>query len=452
VAAERAAALNAFGAAATQFERALELLPDAARERPRLLFSRAEALFHSGDGRSEQALEEARDASLATGDRETAAEAAALLAEVSWFRGRGADCAAHLDRARELITAVDASRARARVLGQIARYRMLAADYAPAIRLGREAGEMAHELGMAGVEAQALITVGSARGFSGDAEGGKADIHRGLALALQHNLLRVAARAYNNLAAVAETADETLKLTAAAEETYMRLGDTHGARYPRATHAGSLCGLGRWDEALELADAFIAASDAGSPHYQEPIVRVIRALIRYGRDDVDAAFADVRVAIDLARDAGDPQNLCPTLGFAARLYADLELVDEARALAEEALAHMRSSGWVFDLALVAHRLGVAGRVRELIVGGTPWQDAALAVLENRIADGATLMDRLGNRTWAAELRLRGGEALIDEGHADEAAKELEAALEFYRSVGATRFIRWAESLLAAPTL
>ena len=86
---ERAFALNSFSVAAAQYDEALELWP-ADGERPELLFRRARALYHAYDEeRREAALEEARDALLAAGDADRAAEAESFLTQVSWYRGDG---------------------------------------------------------------------------------------------------------------------------------------------------------------------------------------------------------------------------------------------------------------------------------------------------------------------------------------------------------------------------
>ena len=47
------------------------------------------------------------------------------------------------------------------------------------------------------------------------------------------------------------------------------------------------------------------------------------------------------------------------------------------------------------------------------------------------------------------VRLRGAEALVQAGRRAEADAMLQQALAFYRSVGATRYIREAEALFAA---
>ena len=55
----------------------------------------------------------------------------------------------------------------------------------------------------------------------------------------------------------------------------------------------------------------------------------------------------------------------------------------------------------------------------------------------------------GSPTWEARLRLRAAQDLFEAGQRAKGGVELEKALAFYRSVGATFFIERAERLLAA---
>jgi hypothetical protein len=56
---------------------------------------------------------------------------------------------------------------------------------------------------------------------------------------------------------------------------------------------------------------------------------------------------------------------------------------------------------------------------------------------------------LGSLHAEAYTRLRAAEQLVAEGRSGEADVQLQKALGFYRSVGATRFVREGEALLAA---
>jgi len=60
-----------------------------------------------------------------------------------------------------------------------------------------------------------------------------------------------------------------------------------------------------------------------------------------------------------------------------------------------------------------------------------------------------ILDEMGALGEEAFVRLRGAEALVQAGRRAEADAMLQQALAFYRSVGATRYIREAEALFAA---
>ena len=55
---------------------------------------------------------------------------------------------------------------------------------------------------------------------------------------------------------------------------------------------------------------------------------------------------------------------------------------------------------------------------------------------------------MGLATLAAESRFAAGERLIEQGLYAEGEVELERALEFYRSVGASYYVERGEALLA----
>ena len=71
------------------------------------------------------------------------------------------------------------------------------------------------------------------------------------------------------------------------------------------------------------------------------------------------------------------------------------------------------------------------------------------MLAGDLAAGADLLGEIGARTQEAFLRLRAAEQLVEEGRRAEADEQLNRALAFYRSVGATRYVREGEALLAA---
>jgi hypothetical protein len=105
-----------------------------------------------------------------------------------------------------------------------------------------------------------------------------------------------------------------------------------------------------------------------------------------------------------------------------------------------------------ELALLLDELG---RPADAIVEAAearprgPWLQAAAAVARGQRQEGADRLAVLLVRPVEAAVRLRAAERLVADGRRAEADEQLQKALAFYRSVGATRYIREAEALLAA---
>jgi tetratricopeptide (TPR) repeat protein len=261
------------------------------------------------------------------------------------------------------------------------------------------------------------------------------------------------ARGYRNLANVTEDIGEQDELLTAAAEIDRRLGDETRLQYTRAALVQNYSDSGRWDDALRVANEFIAECDSGRPHYSEPWVRLARGLIRLARGEEGRVLAEVDRAIAQAREGKDPQLLFGSLGAAARVYTELGRIDEARAIADEVIAARPEAGArSFDLVFVAHRLGIAQTLLEAFGDVHPEKrldNGAVAFLDERFEDAAQIFEDVSERESAAYARLRGAEALHAQGRSKEAASiDLEKALSFYRSVGAERFIGETEALLA----
>jgi DNA-binding SARP family transcriptional activator len=447
----RALSVNAFLTATAYYERGLDMLSADDARRPDLLFAHARALFAIADDRRTAALEQARTALVAAGDVESAGEADTLLAEVAWIEGRRSAVDQHLERALALVGERAPSPAKARALAAAARFDMLGGRYESAIRLGREALEMAEGIGLNETRAHTLITMGLALHRSGD-DTGRGEIERGVELALATNQLAAAARGYLNLAATTDDLLSVIEPITASEQLSLRLGDVEEVRWARATRASVMFSLGRWDETLPLVDAFIADCDAGKPHYLEAGLRLVRARARLARDDPAGAIDDIERALGAARPAKDPQVLFSSLGDAAAVYTQLGRLDEARRLGRELLeADARAPRRSIDFVVVADRLGLGDEMREAFADAPkphPRDALLLAAAEGRFAEAAEIAATFGRVLLVAELRVAGGEAALERGRDEEARELLQPALEFYRSVGATRFIREIEAELA----
>jgi class 3 adenylate cyclase len=452
---ERAQSLQAFAAAATYYGDALTLEP-AGPERLELLFAHAVAVFHSFADNRDKILEEASAALLEADDVERAAELESMLAEVWWRRGEHPAMRKHLDRAVSLVTDRPPSAAKARVIGQAARYRMLASDTPSALALGHEALAMAESLDLDELRADVLITIGTALATSGDLDGVE-QVKQGLELALANNSLTVAMRAYHNLSATGFQLDfrESAEYLAEARRVARRIGGEASARYSDAAWISDLLWLGEWDEALRLADEYIAECEAGRSEYGEDVVRDTRAVIRHARGESERASADSAAALSLARAANEPQSWLPVLVHSALISLELGRRDEADAHVTEVLADPTRSFLnlaTVELATLTRALGRASELRAFLEDfprQTRWHSAALAILDGDYARAADLLDELGIVSLAAQARLNAATALAASGRQAEADVQLRPALEFFRSVGATRYVREAEALLAA---
>jgi hypothetical protein len=100
----------------------------------------------------------------------------------------------------------------------------------------------------------------------------------------------------------------------------------------------------------------------------------------------------------------------------------------------------------------ATSVGAAAELRERVrpfVRATRWDRAADAVLDERWVDAADAYEEIGAVPFAAFAALRATQSLVAQGRRAEADQELRRALAFFRSVGAARYVREGESLLAA---
>ena len=455
---DRAYSLNAFTSAARFYQSALELALPQSSERAKLLFHLGRVRFIGGDV-DPNLLATACDELVATGQGETAAEAEAALAELYAMRGATDRCAEHFGRARELVANLGASRAKASVFDSISRRLIMFGESGEAIRLGREALATAEQLGLDQLRAQALVDIGAARMSGGDA-GGIEDLERALAIAVEANAPTAIVRAQTNLAAVLVLRGDLERGVATEQEALAvasHFGLVGSQRWSRGMLPAVQYILGRWDEALAGADAFIAEVEAGSPHYLAAYCYATRAQIRPGRDDVSGALADTERALELARMNKHPQDILTTLATSAHVLRESGETERAALLADECLAELRSgteSGFSLDsLHVLAWTLSALGRGRELIdalpTADVRWVRAAGAFAAGDLRRAAGICGEMGALSEEARDRLWLAHELIEQNRRAEADVELQLVLAFYRSVGATRYIREAEGLLAA---
>jgi class 3 adenylate cyclase/tetratricopeptide (TPR) repeat protein len=459
-AADRALSLNAYLAAAGFYEAALELWPAESYERAELLFRAGRAIALGAEPRTDLLLQ-ARDALLAHGDRDTAAEAEILLCDLIWRQGQRDLAHEHLARARSLIEGAGPSRSVAIVLTEVSRFLLLAGEQEEGTRLGGQGLAMAEALGLEELHADALCWMGTARvNYSGD-RGGIEDLRRSIEIAEQANAPLQLCRAYNNLGAVLEMLGEiesSYVVRFEGERIAEHLGADTWVRWFRGIMPNLRSRRGDWDEALRMADDFIAAIEAGSPHYLEAQVRATRAKMRLARSDPMGAMHDVRAALPAGRVAQDPQMLYTALAVGAYVFSATGRNEEATGLAHEYVENLRrgvAPQWAITylptFASAALQLGSAGELVDALAGHLqfPWTDAARAYLSGDFIRAAEIYAEIGSKPEEAEVRLRAAESLVEQGCRAEADDQIRRAVAFWRSVGATRYVEEGDALLAA---
>jgi tetratricopeptide (TPR) repeat protein len=448
--ADRAYALGSHRQADRLYSAALELWPEDHRERPELLLSRAHVRNDYNREVDPEDIAAALGSFLATERHDLAADAQMLLAKRMWNAGHGALAHEHADRALELIRDAPASPAKAIVFTESARLAMLAGDVERAEKRGAEGLEMAERLGLDRLRASVLITLGSLPG-----DRARVLLERGLALALELNDVQQIQRGYNNLA------EELLRFGQVAEARALygqerRTTDRLGVRFiwQDAMEAALFYSVGEWDRAEHLAESFLVAVESGTSHYLEAVPRFIRALIRYARGDRERALEDAERGSAAARAAGDPQ-IVAWLAMHATLMLREGRTDEASALADEVAAvglGFLNYYLTWDFGLAMTQLGRSEELSAHLADadlGQPWLDAGRAMAAGDFAEAARCFAELGVATFEAQARLRAAADLVAAGRRREADEQLSRALAFYRSVGATRYIREGEALLAA---
>ena len=449
---DRAFALNSFPAAARFYAEALELWPHDDM-RAQLLFARARAVFVVGEENAAQELESARDALIEAGRREDAAEAEAFLAQLHWFRGQQDAVFPHLEAAEALVEGAAPSLGVTRVLAWSARYQLLANELESGLRGAEAALEMAEQLQLDDLRVHALTTIGSAKEFLGDASG-RDQLERAIEIGRATNSPMLPG-AMNNLTVALDLTDfeRVAALTYEAQQEAERLGDISLLRFLRANGVATRWVLGDWDEALAVAEIFIAECEAGSPHILEGPTRLHRGCIKLARGQHGEALDDFDRALELARETSeDAGNIAPALVRNAWALLQIGRISEARDVFAEAVPYLRKdpNARPWTMSEVAFDLGQTEPIREVLgrLSESPGQRAMLAVLDGDFEEAAEQYAAAGIRLFESEARLRAAERLFAAGRTAEAEAELERALAFYRPIGATLFVERGERLLA----
>jgi hypothetical protein len=328
-------------------------------------------------------------------------------------------------------------------------FHMMAAEPEQAIRMASQALTLVEGLDRPDLHARALDVIGASRVELGD-ERGIDDERHAIEIARESRALWELHAAMHNLGCSMVSLGrlrEYEELLAERRAAFDELGGTSQSRTWFGQHqAVADYFAGRWDSALARVDEFLASLPEGGTHYLETSLRPVRALIELASDLVRQADTDVERAVGVASSSRDPQAIAPSLCARATLrlaedrkmeaaadFEELRAMGERLLFAHDGLADFSAFGWL------AVDLGRGVDARAVLDESPPgrWVDVTRAILAGDAAVAADLLAEIGHRPAEAYARLRAG------------GEHVERALTFYRSVGATRYVREAEALLAA---
>jgi hypothetical protein len=201
---------------------------------------------------------------------------------------------------------------------------------------------------------------------------------------------------------------------------------------------------GNWNDADEFLERYERILQSMSRHYLDVQVGTVRARIASARIGLEATKVWER-AVELGRKVKDPQALSPALSGYARFLLEngqaehaVRLMHEMYALPTIYFAALIDVGWLI------RDLGRPDEMRTEERGGL-WAETCDLIAEGEAATAADRLADKGLHTEAAYARLRAAEELTGAAR----AAQLEPALAFYRTVGATSYVLRAEALLPA---
>jgi class 3 adenylate cyclase/tetratricopeptide (TPR) repeat protein len=320
------------------YQRALALVPAGDPDRARVQEKAAEAAQQAGRTvQAERLLDEAIAGFRARGDHLGAGDAMARQARVRWYRGETAQARRLVADAIALLEREPAGPELADAYLEMGKEVWTSGRPEEALGWLRRAMVLAERIGADDIRQRALQIRGCARDEIGDL-GGLEDVRESVELGLRLGLGRGTALAYGNLGAELfelEGPAAGMRAMEAGLELCRRRGITEVAHWLSVSEVECLFDLGRWDEALELADQLLARHRDLDEAYEGVSLTARKAHILACRGAVAEAVALKDRFLPRGRDIGDPQVTSNVLPIAAFIEQAGGALDAALALVEE---------------------------------------------------------------------------------------------------------------------
>jgi class 3 adenylate cyclase/tetratricopeptide (TPR) repeat protein len=347
------------------YRQAVELGQPRDPERPHLLVRTGRVAFQSGDYPEAVAVYEEAIADLrASGDLQGLGATLGRLATVLWNQGDTRRANAVLTEAIELLEREPPGPELASAYVRMAGDRAVSGHASEALDWADKALALADALGgLPRIRPRALDVRGMARCDLGDF-GGMDDLRAGLALGLELGSGYDTAVLYSNLAEPVWLVEGPRAAMAVCEDGVdfaERRGLSEAAMWLRASTLGPLLDLGRWEEAVVLADEAIAWDLAhGGDYLAIGCRRCVTVILAWQGDLIAARDLSAKV-LPRARAIDDLQQLVPALVSAALVEhasgdraAALSLIEEAaRTTAERAGGRRFLGQYLADMVRIA---------------------------------------------------------------------------------------------------
>ena len=443
-ASERAAALSSWTAAADLAGEALGLCVEDDPVRPELALRLARAKAFGNADIDIPLAESARDAFLAAGRIERAAESEAFLGWACWWSSDGEGARTHSEAAVELARDLPTSGSKAFAYARAARLDGIGGDPSRGIERANETLAMAEELDSDELRADAL----NSRGISKDKLDDRTsidDLKRAVELADASNSVQQMATSRNNLASVLGGVGrlrEALAICEEARDVGLRFGSVAAAQWPAMQIAVNKMVMGDLGALAEAEEQLQQVSPDSQVHNGLTYVRgnILAVLGRFAEAEplIEEGLAGAR----LARDA---QAVAPALAAKLVLSILLGRTDEAEAVVDEFVANPTYLDPTFagDIALplVELRREKDWLAASSVFRQTIWVEAGTAAVKGDLVGAADLYHEIGALFSEAWARLLAAE------HGD--LSQLEAARTFFTGVGAKPFVERCDAVLAA---
>jgi class 3 adenylate cyclase/tetratricopeptide (TPR) repeat protein len=475
---ERAAALAAPEDARRAFDRAAELA-DGDAERARLLERAGEMAATANDATaSADRLTEARGLFEKAGMPHDAARAAAGLSFALWRLGRGEEALQLLEPALEVLERDEPDENIAQLAAEAGRVHHFQGDDETARERIELALQIAEREGYPRVLSEALNTKAILM-FDRPNES-RALLREALAIALEHDLVPQALRAYNNLAVGVQADDrwdESLGYIKGGFELARARGD-----YDFVTSLGmglvtELIVDGDWDGAFALGDELPLEPQTAVASQATGCVWLARTAYERGDRELAERWL-ARIAPEVGASSDIQLRNITLFRRGVEAIGEQRLADALPSLVE-ATELLIDQGTVFwaesclsDAALVATELGdpslavplvalvdtvpvrLRGRPVILACARIRANDAAARGEQDTAADeyasALAIARNLGRHGLLAPVLLDYGRWLVQTGRSEEAAPLLDEARTMFESVGATRWLERLEKVGGAP--